>query len=420
MKKVILPNGLRIVLAPEKAGTTVTVLILVQAGSEYEVKEQNGISHFLEHLVFKGTTKRPTARVIASELDGMGAVYNAFTGQEYTGYWAKIQSGKVGEILDIVSDLYLNPLFNAEEIQKERGVIIEEINMIEDTPMRRVHDLFGALLYGDQPAGWQISGQKEVILRLQREDFIRYRTKHYIAPATTVVIAGSFDEKKVLAEVKKTFGHLPKGKKVQKLKTRESQKAPQISLKFKESDQTHLVLGVRAFSIFDSRRHALQILANYLGGGMSSRLFQRVREELGAAYYVHASSDLSLDRGYFAISSGVDHRKIDQVIRAITEECVRTTKELISPQDLKRTKDHLLGSFLVGLDTSDEIANFYGGQEIMTGEVLAPQQIMKKIKAVTAEEVRRVAKAIFKNDKLNLAVIGPLRDEEALRPLLRF
>ncbi len=420
MKKILLSNGLRLILAPEKAGTTATVLILVEAGSEYEKKEQNGISHFLEHLVFKGTTKRPTAKVIASELDGMGAVYNAFTGQEYTGYWAKIQSGKVGEILDIVSDLYLNPLFNAEEIQKERGVIIEEINMIEDTPMRRVHDLFGALLYGDQPAGWQISGEKEVVLALQREDFIHYRTKHYIAPATTVVIAGSFDEKKVLAEVKKTFGHLPKSKKVKKMKTRESQKNPQVSLKFKDSDQTHLVLGVRAFSIFDSRRHALQVLANYLGGGMSSRLFQRVREELGAAYYVHASSDLSLDHGYFAISAGVDHRKIDQVIRAITEECARMTKELISPQDLKRTKDHLLGSFLVGLDTSDEVANFYGGQEIMTGEVLAPEQIMKKIKAVTAEEVRRVAKSVFKNEKLNLAVIGPLKDEEMLRILLRF
>lgn len=420
MKKIIFPNGLRLILAPERSGTTATVLILVEAGSEYETKAQNGISHFLEHLVFKGTKKRPTPRVIASELDGLGAVYNAFTGQEYTGYWAKVQSGKVHEILEIVSDLYLNPIFHPDEIQRERGVIIEEINMIEDTPMRKIHDFLGSLMYGDQPAGWQISGEKEVILELQREDFIGYRTKHYIAPATTVVVAGNFDSRKVLKDVQTTFGHLPKKRKNRKSKTRESQTHPRVFMKFKESDQTHLVFGFRAFSIFDSRRFPLQVLANHLGGGMSSRLFQRVREELGAAYYIHASSDLSLDHGHLAISAGVDHKKIEQVIKVVLEECRQLVDQRLSPKELKKAKDHLVGNLLIGLDTSDEVANFYGGQEILTGKILSPQQIVKEVRAVTVQDIQRVARFLFQDDRLNFAVIGPLRDEPGIKKILHF
>ena len=420
MKKIILSNGLRLILAPEKTGTTVTVLILVEAGSEYEIKKQNGISHFLEHLVFKGTKKRPTSAIISSELDSMGAVYNAFTDQEYTGYWAKIQSGKVHEILDIVSDLYLNPIFDSNEIQKERGVIIEEINLYEDMPMRRVHDLFTQLLYGDQPAGWDIGGEKDVIRTLQREDFVNYRTKHYIAPATTVVVAGNFKEAEVMKAVTTTFGHLPKEKKVIKPKTKESQKKPEIFLKHKKSDQTHLVFGVRAFDIFDNRRWAIQVLANHLGGGMSSRLFQRVREELGAAYYVRAGASLSLDHGVLAISAGIDHKKIDDVMKAIIDECNKLKNQLISPRDLKKTKDHLVGNFLVGLDTSDEVANFYGGQEIMTGMVAGPEEVIKKIQAGTAVDVKKVAQFIFKNEKLNLAVIGPFKEKGRLQKLLTF
>ncbi|MEK7187889.1 MAG: pitrilysin family protein [Patescibacteria group bacterium] len=420
MKKIILKNGLRLILAPEKSGTTATVLVLVEAGSEYETKKQNGISHFLEHLVFKGTTKRPTAAIIASELDSLGAICNAFTGQEYTGYWAKIQSGKVKNVLDIVSDLYLNPIFNAEEIDKERGVIIEEINLHEDMPMRRIQDLFTQLMYGDQPAGWDVGGEKNIIRTLQRDDFVVYRAKHYIAPATNVVIAGNFHEAEVVKMIKDTFGHLPRKKKVIKTKTKEAQKKPQLLLKHKESDQTHLVLGVRAFDTFDSRRWALQVLANHLGGGMSSRLFQRVREELGAAYYVRAGADLSLDHGYLGISAGVDHKKMDDVLKAILEECIKLKTQPISLADLKKTKDHLIGNFLISLDTSDEVANFYGGQEIMTGKVTEPRKVIKKIQAVTAKEVQDVAKFIFQNKKLNMTIIGPLKDKAHLEKLLRF
>src|SRR5271154_2443035 len=197
-KKIILPNGLRVVLVPQASSLAASVLILVEAGSEYETKRVNGVSHFLEHMTFKGTTNRPRAGMIAEELAALGAQSNAFTAQEYTGYWAKSESKKLPKILEIVSDLYLNPVFNPEEIEKERGVIIEEINMYEDTPTRRVQEIFASLLYGDQPAGWDIGGQKEIIHTLQKKDFVKYRDERYVASGTLVVVAGKFNEKAVV------------------------------------------------------------------------------------------------------------------------------------------------------------------------------------------------------------------------------
>lgn len=218
-KKIALRNGLRIVLIPRPQSLASNVLILVEAGSEYETKKINGLSHFLEHLMFKGTTKRPMPGMIAEELASLGAQSNAFTGEEYTGYWAKAESHKLPKILDIVSDLYLNPIFNPDEIEKERGVIIEEINMYEDTPARRVQELFTSLIYGDQPAGWDIAGQKEVIRKLTRDDFLSYRNTHYVASKTLVVVAGNMNEKKTLAEIKNSFGGLKRLPRVQKKKT---------------------------------------------------------------------------------------------------------------------------------------------------------------------------------------------------------
>lgn len=419
-KKVTLKNGLRVVLVPQAGSLAATVLILVEAGSEYETKDINGLSHFLEHLMFKGTKNRPKPGMIAHELDSLGAEYNAFTGGQYTGYFAKVQKEKIEKAIEIVSDLYLNPIFVPEEIEKERGVIIEEINMYEDTPMRRVHELFASLLYGDQPAGWDIAGQKEVIRVLKRDQFAKYREKHYVAPKTLVVVAGSFDEKKTRKQVIDFFSSLPKKPRIKKLKTVEKQTKPAVSVKFKESDQSHLVLGARAFPIFDKRRYALQVLANVLGGGMSSRLFHRVREDLGAAYYVRAESDLTLDHGCLAVSAGVDHNKIEVVVGAILEEMKRLTAELVPDIEIKKSKDHLVGNFILGLESSDELASYYGGQEIITGKIKAPDEVIRNVKAVKAEEVRAVARYIFQNPKLNLAVIGPYKNSEGFKKILKF
>ncbi len=410
--KTTLKNGLRIITAPKQDSLATTFLILVEAGSKYETKEINGISHFLEHMCFKGTKKRPKSIDVSSELDSIGASYNAFTGMEYTGYYAKSRPENFNTILDVVSDIYLNQVFNRREIDKERGVIIEEINMYEDLPMRRVQELFTSLLYGDQPAGWDIAGKKEVIKKLEQEDFLKYRGEHYLAQSTIAVVAGKFDEKKIISKIENVFAGIKSGKKESKNKTTEYQEKPAILLNHKKTDQTHLVLGVRTFDIFDKRKYALEILADILGGGMSSRLFQKIREEMGAAYYVRADTDLLSDHGFLSVAAGIDHTKIDQVIEAIIKEFKKLSDKPVENKELQRAKDHLSGNLILGLETSDALAGFYGGQEIISKKIITPQELAKKIQAVSAKEIMVVAQDIFRKNKLNLAMIGPIGNEK--------
>jgi len=417
--KITLENGLRIITVPKSDSLATTVLVLVEAGSKYETKEINGLSHFLEHMCFKGTEKRPRSIDIASELDGIGAVSNAFTSHEYTGYFAKAESKYFDNILDVVSDIYLHPIFETKEIDKERGVIIEEINMYEDLPMRRVSELFSNLLYGDQPAGWDIAGRKEVIQKLNRDDFIKYQQNHYLANSTLVVVAGNFDEREAIKKIKETFLTVKIGEKSKKIATKEKQEKPEVLLKNKNSDQTHLVLGVRAYDIFDKRKYALEILGEILGGGMSSRLFQKIREEMGAAYYIHADSDLYTDHGYLAVSAGIDNNKIESVLSAILEEFQKIAREPIENKELQRVKDRIVGHLSLSLETSNQLANFLGGQEILTRQIITPEEIVKKIQAVTAEEITAVATDIFKNNKLNLAIIGPFEDKARFEKILK-
>ncbi len=413
-----LDNGLRIITLPHPDSLASSLFVFVETGSKYETKEINGISHFLEHMCFKGTKNRPRSINIAAELDGIGAAHNAFTSQEYTGYFAKAQPKHFDKILDVVSDIYLNQLFDAAEIEKEKGVIIEEINMYEDTPARKVSDYFLHLLYGDQPAGWDVAGRKEVINALQRGDFIDYHSKHYVAEATIVVAAGAFDEKEAARKIEEKFSAISAAKKYPKIKTIESQDAPRVFIKTKESDQTHLILGFRAFDVFDERRHALEVLADILGGGMSSRLFQRVREEMGAAYYVYADADLSTDHGYFAAAAGVDNKKAEDVVRAILEEFLKLAEQPVGEEELRRAKDHLIGSLMIGLETSNQLASFYGGQEVTKGSFLNPRELSERIEKVTAGEILALAKDIARDDKLNLALIGPFKNEEKFAKIL--
>ena len=419
LNKIILKNGLRIITIPMKESLTTTVLILVEAGSKYETKEINGISHFLEHMCFKGTEKRPKSIDISSELDAIGANYNAFTSMEYTGYYAKSQPKHFEKILDVVSDIYLHQIFDASEIEKEKGVIIEEINMYEDLPMRRVQELFTFLLYGDQPAGWDIAGKKEVIKKLSRENFLKYRNNHYLANSTLVVVSGKIDENEAIGKIEKVFSSINAAEKVQKIKTKEFQEKSEVLLRHKKSDQTHLILGVRACDIFDKRKYALQVLADILGGGMSSRLFQKIREEMGAAYYVRAEADLFTDHGYLAASAGVDNQRAEEVIGAILGEFGKIIGNGVGKKELQRAKDHLIGQLVINLESSDELASFYGGQEILTKETISPENLAKKIQAVKAEEIAEIANDIFKNNKLNLALIGPFEDKAKFESILK-
>ncbi len=386
-------------------------MILAKAGSKHETKEINGISHFLEHLCFKGTKKRRTQLEISSELDGLGAEFNAFTGHEYTGYFAKVRNENFGRILDIVSDIYLNPLFDPKEIEKERGPIIEEINMYEDIPMRKVQELFIKVLYGDQPAGWSIAGRKNVVLNLKRKDFIRYKTRHYTARNTVLVVAGGYPETNVREKIESVFSSLEKGEDTTVPKVKELQQKPAELIQFKESDQAHIIMGFRTFNIFDRRRFVLEVLADILGGGMSSRLFQKIRSELGAAYYIDASADLYADHGFVAASAGVDNTKVGVVVKSIIQEFKKLKDKKVSQKELKRSKEHLIGGLILSLETSDKIGYFYGGQAALGLKLLTPDELIKRISSVTASQIQSAAKSIFKNAGLNLALIGPFKKE---------
>ncbi|MDO8469447.1 MAG: pitrilysin family protein [bacterium] len=416
--KFKLPNGVRVVLVPQKSSVATTVIVLVETGSKYETKKINGLSHFLEHMCFKGTTRRPKPSDISSELDGLGAVYNAFTDTEMTGYWAKAKNDAAPKLLDIVSDLYLNPTFDSKEIEKEKGVIIEEINMYEDLPRQKAGELFMKLVYGDQPAGWSIAGRKEVIRRTTREDFLAYRGTHYLAPATTVIVSGGFDAARMERLVRRAFGSLPRGRKGTKLPVRESQSRPREVVHFKKVEQTHLILGFRSFGIYDPRRPALQLMAHVLGGGMGSRLFKRVREELGAAYYVNASADFLTDHGIVSMSAGAKHEKLEAVLKVGVEEFGRFTRELVPQDELVRAKNHLTGTFLLSLETSDELGSFYGAQEVFHRPLRTPAQLVREIQRVSADDIRAVARQVVKPNRLNLAILGPYK-KRSFRGILK-
>ncbi len=419
-KKKILSNGLKVITIHMADTPTVTVLVMVEAGSEYERKEQNGISHFLEHMCFKGTTLRPTALDISKELDSIGANYNAFTSDEYTGYYAKSAPKHVHKIFNVVSDLYLNPVFDHKEIEKEKGVIIEEINMYKDLPHRHVQELFLKLLYGDQPAGWSIAGTRETVQAVKRDDFIEYRSHHYVPEATTVIVAGNFDDKKIQKDILATFGHIPRSKKDKKPKVVEVQSNPAIILEDRKTDQAHLVLGVRGYPITSPKTPALRILNAVLGAGMSSRLFQKLREEMGVGYYVRSSYEPMIDHGIFSVSVGSDVKRVEEVITAVIVELNKLKTELVSKEELQKTKDYLIGTMLLGLESSDAVAEFYGYQEVLRHELRTPADIIKEIKSVTAEQIKAEAKKIFVDKHLNLAVVGPTLHEEKLKEILRF
>ncbi len=402
----ILPSGLTVISSPMKDSLAVTVLVMVKTGSKYETKEINGLSHFLEHMCFKGTAKRPKTSDIAHELDSIGAQYNAFTSQEFTGYYAKADARHFDTILDVVSDIYLNPVFDPAEIEREKGVIIEEINMYEDMPHRQVHDIFSTALYGDQPAGWNILGPKENIQKFTRKDFLKYRDAHYVADATTVIIAGNFDPRTAHKKIARAFATIPARKKGKKIRVIEKQHAPIVYIKKKETDQSHLVMGVRTFKASDKRNAALQVLDAVLGGGMSSRLWQKLREEMGVGYYVRSGTDEFTDHGYFAVSLGVDNSRVIEVIDAVLGEFKKMTETLVDAVELAKAKEYIIGNTSLSLESSDSVAEFFGMQEMSEEKVETPAQTATKIRAVTAADIQKLAKQIFKNDRLVLALIG--------------
>ena len=412
---IIKKGGLKFLLAPLKESTSVTFLIFVKTGSEYENEKESGISHFLEHMCFKGTKNRPSPKIISTELDSIGAIYNAFTSREYTGYFAKAAIEHTDKILDIVSDIYLNSLFDPKEIEKEKGVILEEKHFYEDTPSEKIEDLIFELLYPKQAAGRPIIGYEKVIKNITQKDFINYHKKHYTDEKTLIVIAGNFNLNNVVKKVYELMKNINKGKGALKFKTRFQQKEPQILIQNKKTDQTHLILAARTFNCFDEKRYALSVLSTILGGGMSSRLFQLIRDELGAAYYIRSFTDLSLDHGFLGIGSGLALDKTELALKEIKKELNYLIKKPVSDEELKKAKNFITGKLALGLETSNDYAFYYGSQYLFYQKTFSLDIIYRKIKAVDKLAIQKLAKEIFQPKSMNLAIIGPYNKKDNLR-----
>lgn len=417
-KKITLKNGLRVILAPMHETGTVTVLVMTGAGSRYETRKESGLAHFLEHMFFKGTTRRPTAFDISKELDGIGAEYNAFTGKEYTGYYAKVEAHHALTALDVVSDLFLHQKLEQEEIDREKGTILQEINMYEDKPSSRVGEHFDELLYGDHPAGWRILGPKENIRRFKRADFVRFLKKMYTGSNVVVGVAGKFDEKEVLKEIRKRFGILAKGERPSFRSISERQKMPALFIEKKKTDQTHFLLGVRAYEAEHEDRYPLAVLSTILGGGMSSRLFIQVRERRGLAYHVSTGVDALHDAGSLATQCGVEHDNLEKTVAVILDEYRKIATEKVDEEELSRAKEYIKGRLAMGLEGSDDVVEYLVSQEVLREKTVLPEEKARKIDRVSADDVLRVAKDIFRNEKLNLAIIGPHERKATLEKLL--
>jgi predicted Zn-dependent peptidase len=418
-EKKVLKNGLRVVLAPMAEATTVTVLIMTATGSRYETRKENGLSHFLEHMFFKGTTKRPTALSISEELDGVGGDYNAYTGKDRTAYYAKVDKKHSDMALDIVSDIFLHSTLPQEEIDRERGPILQELNMYEDTPTRHIGDIFEGLLYGDHPLGWEIIGTKENIKNFKRADFIKYWKRAYGAGNVVVGVAGNFDTKEVVQYIEREFGDLEQGKNPERKLMKEKQKTPQTLVRFKKTDQSHFLLGVRTFDLFHADRYVLAVLSTLLGGGMSSRLFMAVRERRGLAYSVHTGTDAYHDAGYLATQCGVEHANLEETIRVILDEYRRIATEPVEAKELNKAKEYIKGGMAMHLESSDEVVEYLVNQEILRREIVLPEEQMARIDAVTSEDILRVAQAIFRPERLDLAILGPHKQPKKFEKLLR-
>ena len=418
-KKTTLKNGLRILTAPMQGTNTVTVLVLCATGSDYESKEINGISHFLEHMFFKGTKNRPTPSHIKHELDGIGSISNAFTSHELTGYHIKAAKTYLDQSLDLLADIYGNSTLPEDEIERERQVIIEEMHKDRDTPTLYIWWVWERLLYGDQPAGWDTIGEEPVLRRLKRPEFYEYFQHQYVAGNTAIVVAGNIDEAKTIDRVKDLFADIRNESPIRKKPALvEEQKTPAILVEYKETDQTHIAIGFRGFDANDPRRHAAEVLSTLLGGSWSSRMWDRIRDKLGLAYTVFSAHESYSNRGYLITYAGVDHPNVEQTIRAVLEEYRDICREPVSQEELRRVKDYIRGTTLIGLEQSNAVASFVGGEEMLTGKPLTADEVFARIEAVTPEELCAVAKEIIRPEKLNLAMIGPFKEVKPFHKLL--
>ncbi|PIS05121.1 MAG: hypothetical protein COT81_02750 [Candidatus Buchananbacteria bacterium CG10_big_fil_rev_8_21_14_0_10_42_9] len=417
--KHILSNHARVVTAPVPGTDSVTVLVYFGVGSRYETKKINGVSHFLEHLFFKGTVRRPTSFDLTKELDSVGAEYNAFTSKDHTAYYVKTSADQVELAFDILSDMLLNSKFDPDEVNRERGVVVEELNMYEDNPMIHIDTVLENCIFGNQPLGWDIGGPRQVIKLVPRQAILDYKDTFYQAQNMVIAVTGKVSVKKARQLAKKYFNLMlsrpvPKAKKV-KL----HQKTARALLHYKKTEQSTMAVGFPAFDFNDPRLPAVSLLGIILGGNMSSRLFVEVREKHGLAYSVKAGVSGYADTGVFEIIAGVDSKRIKQAIEVILAELQKVKRYGVTAKELTMAKRYFKGQVTLALEDSAKVADWYGKQLILKNKLDTPQARIKKMERVTGPQVRKVSQLIFKQAKLNLAIIGPYKDRKSFERLLK-
>jgi len=413
-KLSVLSANLRCLTVPIPASRSITLLVLVKVGSRYETKKENGISHFMEHMFFKGAKKYPNTMAVAGAIEGAGGAFNAFTGEEAVGYYVKISSSKKEVAYDVLSDMLLHSKFDQEEVERERGVIVEEIRMYHDDPMSQVHLDFQSLAFGDQPLGWDIAGPEGNILKINSKDFFNYHDRHYHGANCVVTCAGDITpaEHEELCGKYFTFTKEAEKKSPPSYQTIESDR---VYIRNKETEQAHFIFGFYACQAEHSDMPALKVLNNILGGNMSSRLFYQIRERRGLAYYIHSGISSYSDVGLFEVSGGVNLSKVKEAVSCAIVEIEKIKSEKVTNKELTSAKENMIGLTDLAFEDSRRVASFYGMRETLYGKIKTVEEIGKEIEAVTVDDILTVAKKYFLDEQMKLSVIGPFKEKEKVK-----
>ncbi len=418
-QKTTLKNGLTLITVPIPHLDSVTTLVAVGAGSRYETKKINGISHFLEHMFFKGSRKFPSAEQIATLVDGIGAINNAATDKEVTYYWIKSAAKHINLAADILSSMVKESLLSEEEIEREKGVIVEELRMYRDNPQRYIWDLYERLQYGNQPLGWDIGGEEKIVTSLLRDDFVNYMDSLYAPENMALIFAGKIP-KNIKKIADKYFLNLPKRNQYKfKPFKQNAQESPKINVFYKKTDQANIVLGVEGYSRDNKkRRYTARILMAILGEGMSSRLFIQVRERRGLAYHVGASHGSYKDTGAFTVYAGLKLEKVYEGLEVIKAEMEAVVTEKVTDDELKKAKEMIRGGLAIRAESTNFLAEYFGTNFVLDRKIETFDEYLAKIDGVTIEDVQEVAQELFQKNRFNLQVIGPFKSKEKLEGIL--
>jgi predicted Zn-dependent peptidase len=408
-----LNNGLTIATAELPHMASVSLGFWVGAGSRGEPAAINGVCHFIEHLLFKGTKQR-SAKEISQAVEGIGGYLNAFTSEEMTCFHARAGADRFDEVLDVLADMFLQSRFAPVDIGKERAVIKEEVAMYLDQPQHHVQELLNATLWPDQPLGRPITGTNESLDAMQREHLVNYLGDHYVSGSTLIAAAGKVKHRQVVKAVSRYAKSFKAGKRPRFAPARNQQNAPRIRLFTRKTEQTQLALGIRTCSRHDPRRYALRVLNTILGENMSSRLFQVVREDHGLAYSIYSAPSFFDDAGDLVISAGLDTDNLTRTLRLIFRELRRLTETPPGAAELRRARDYIIGQMDLGLESTDNQMNWIGEQWLGYGKILPPGEVKRRVRSVSAGEIRAIARDFFQPDRLNLALVSPLKSAKGL------